>query len=72
MYSWFKGQLFFCTHNKLAFNLIWTKKVYFKAKVDIFLTFILINFLVRTRKSAETLILGFCAHKDMKKNHSQN
>jgi hypothetical protein len=32
--------------------------------VDIFLTFILINFLVRTRKSAETLILGFCAHKD--------
>ena len=32
----------------MKFNLFWAKQVYFKAKIDIFLTFLSINFLLRT------------------------
>ena len=41
---------FTLTSKNLSFSLIWTKKVYFKAKIKFFLTFILINFFVHTTK----------------------
>ena len=44
----------------LAHN-IWPQEVHFKAEIDIFLTFMLINFLVQMLKCTETLILvKFC------------
>ena len=43
------------------------KKMHFKDKIDLFLTFKLINFLVRTLQCAETRVLYFFAHENMKK-----
>ena len=48
----------------LSFRRFETKKVYFTAKISIFITFILIKFFVRTLQSTETLILDlFCPWK---------
>ena len=43
------------------------KKMHFKDKIDLFLTFKFINFLVRTLQCAETRVLYFFAHENMKK-----
>ena len=50
------------SHNELyIFSLFWPQKVYLPCKIDSFLTFRLINFIVQTLKCAETLILYlFC------------
>ena len=45
----------------------WLKKVHFIAKIDIFLNFMLINFLMRTLQCAENLIMYIFAHENMKK-----
>ena len=46
----------------------WLKKVHFIAKIDIFLNFMLINFLMRTLQCAENLIMYIFAHENIKKN----
>ena len=47
------------------FSLFWTQKIYLEYKISSFLTFVYINFLLRTLYCTETLFTCF-VHKNMK------
>ena len=53
------------SHTLTKFSLFWPKKVHFKAKINLFPTFVLLNFLGRTLHFVETLILYFLPTQDI-------
>ena len=57
------------TFNCVCFSLFWPKKVHFETKTDLFLTFLLLTFLVRILHCVETLILYLFWRWKCKKNH---
>jgi len=51
----------------LKFSLFLTKQVCFKAQIDIFISFMFINFLMQTLKCTESLIFVYFADESIKK-----
>ena len=49
----------------VCFSLFWSQKVHFKAKIIGFITFLLINFLVRTLQCEETKLKNKIGHVNM-------